>query len=309
MRPWWPLVASAPLFAACTVGGRPDAGTEACHNGVDDDGDGDVDCLDRDCDADTLCAMPLKSCTLPRDCGDAVKDTYSGLVCLQQKCIPPGPVDGKGKLVEFDHLASAQFDKYYTSVSVRPLSLMIRIVYPITASGRRLGCAELVPLAGAGTECTRSAVDTLADLNLVYRNLIALNWGTVSGSQVVFNNLLMTWPQGDDFIVYAEAWWGGRTTGDRLEAVPTGNRAGLWCQEQVKIEPAMATWQAKFFEPCGRSAEPASLVSCPAAPGPCCEASDRVAYSGSGTCAPAGFCQYAESRQNCPNGCTAGACR
>ena len=40
---------------------------EICDNGIDDDGDGQIDCLDGDCAADATCALPADTCIAPSD--------------------------------------------------------------------------------------------------------------------------------------------------------------------------------------------------------------------------------------------------
>ncbi|MEZ5023845.1 MAG: fibronectin type III domain-containing protein, partial [Chitinophagales bacterium] len=40
---------------------------EICDNGIDDDGDGQIDCLDGDCAADATCALPADTCIAPAD--------------------------------------------------------------------------------------------------------------------------------------------------------------------------------------------------------------------------------------------------
>lgn len=312
-------------YAQCLAGRcRPDTCADAARNGDEIDvdcggptcapcADGQACAAGRDCAGGVCVGGRCAPCGRTFDCGNVLNDGVAYLVCLRGKCFAPGPVDpATGRVIEFEHSASAVYERYYTTVAtVRPRTLILRFVYPVTVSGRRLTCPDLLGLSGAGTECTRSALDRNGEVNQVYRQVINLNWTTASGSQVVFNNLLGGYVAGEEYLFLAETWWGARTLGDQNESVPTGNRAGVYCLDTVRLYNQMPTLQAHFYEPCGDPKDPASQVHCPQTPPvPCCNGSTLVSYAGAGSCAPAGNCGYTETSQSClPRGCTAGACQ
>jgi hypothetical protein len=60
---------------------------ENCTNGVDDDGDGLVDCLDPDCASDPSCATP----TTEQNCSDGIDNDRDGLAdCRDPDCVSSG---------------------------------------------------------------------------------------------------------------------------------------------------------------------------------------------------------------------------
>jgi len=58
------------IQADCTCAGLPLAPGEICGNGIDDDGDGLIDCLDNDCCGTATCQIPSVQISIPEeDCG------------------------------------------------------------------------------------------------------------------------------------------------------------------------------------------------------------------------------------------------
>jgi hypothetical protein len=73
MKPVLALLALAVCCAACTNEVRLPGKKESCTNGLDDDGDGKVDCLDPDCFGDAICQVVFEVC------GNTIDDDRTGL--------------------------------------------------------------------------------------------------------------------------------------------------------------------------------------------------------------------------------------
>lgn len=70
-------------------------GGEICDNGIDDDGDGDVDCADSDCDTSGFCAEEI--------CDNGVDDNYNGMTdCLDYQCVGQTACTGGGCTADTD---------------------------------------------------------------------------------------------------------------------------------------------------------------------------------------------------------------
>jgi hypothetical protein len=64
-----------------------DAGAEICSGGVDEDGDGLVDCSDPDCSGVTICGSPIYSMPFEGDCANGIDDDGDGYVdCTDPDC-------------------------------------------------------------------------------------------------------------------------------------------------------------------------------------------------------------------------------
>ncbi len=90
-------------FSACETSKNPATPDEICNNQLDDDGDGDVDCLDTDCAGATICLFAQENCTNGTDddfdgdvdCEDA--DCANAAACQpQEDCTNGIDDDGDG---------------------------------------------------------------------------------------------------------------------------------------------------------------------------------------------------------------------
>ncbi|MFA5936100.1 MAG: fibronectin type III domain-containing protein [Patescibacteria group bacterium] len=67
---------------------QPENTPAACSNGIDDDGDGDVDCIDSECAVLPICAGPQPENT-PAACSNGVDDDQDGAIdCQDSECVP-----------------------------------------------------------------------------------------------------------------------------------------------------------------------------------------------------------------------------
>ncbi|HCF60279.1 MAG TPA: hypothetical protein DFS52_20060 [Myxococcales bacterium] len=235
-------------------GAPPDAQTDGevegpkevnCVDKADNDGDGLVDCDDPDCATDNACRpKPPKPCSRQSDCGNIVDELVTKC-CLNKspvgdepegalRCFAPGPAELDGAPKESNILFGLAFDSFASSPS-KPKVALVRFLYPKKLDGSALTCQEVLGLNGA-TEDTRSQLDENPALNQVFRSLYPLNW--TSGT--TFRNMIATVPQGKSFILYGEAWYGGRELNH-----PTGNRAATFCKDGVTIDDSST---GKHFE-------------------------------------------------------------
>lgn len=85
----------ATTIGGCSAEPRYQANESDCGNGVDDDFDGDEDCMDSDCAEDVDCGDP--DCERERECPDGGEDV-EGVICSSAAC--GGDVTGRWSLVE-----------------------------------------------------------------------------------------------------------------------------------------------------------------------------------------------------------------
>jgi hypothetical protein len=227
------------LVAACLAGcsdapppaGAPDA-SEArealCANGIDDDGDGRIDCGDSDCLGDAACTRPPpRSCSRQKDCGDIVSELVVDC-CLadaasggELKCLPPGSFDpstGKASTVSVNVASDLTLYQSW-QFEQRPKSVVLRVVYPERIDGTPLTCADLPSLSGA-TQAERNKLDDDATVNEIFRSLFVPDWSF--GATVRF---LIIPPRARNALLYGEAW-----TGPRDNMNPTGSRDSTACR-------------------------------------------------------------------------------
>jgi hypothetical protein len=252
-----PLGIAALLALGCGDGtsgtppdGQPDSAVEGpkelnCVDRADDDGDGLVDCADPDCSVDIACRpKPPKPCSRQRDCGNIVDELVTKC-CLPKspvsdepegalRCFAPGPTEPDGDPKESNIFFGLNLDRF-ASASSKPKVALVRFIYPKKLDGGPLTCQEVLALTGA-TQDTRSQLDDNPEINQVFRCLYPLDWG--SGTS--FRNMIATVPQGKGFLLYGEAWYGGRELN-----YPTGNRAATFCRDDVTIDDSSV---GKHFE-------------------------------------------------------------
>ncbi|MGC4115804.1 MAG: hypothetical protein QM765_14635 [Myxococcales bacterium] len=222
--------------AAGPDAGPADAGKREtnCEDVLDEDGDGKTDCDDSDCSAMLEC-KPVEppSCTKQRECGDIVNEVVTNL-CLEGKCVPPGPKTLHNQPLTSNIYFDMTFKTPLTN-EPRPQTVVIRLVYPETLDKKPLSCAEVI---GKISDNTKSCVDTTTravlennpNINQVFRALYPLpNWNC-SGTVCQFPNMIATVPQGNNYILYGEAWYGERDLN-----YPKGQCAALFCIEGKSV--------------------------------------------------------------------------
>jgi len=96
---WWFLGCTAVAFIGCGGGGGAQPGpaqpgvdvSESCASGIDEDGDGKVDCDDEDCATDTACRPAGEDCTNGiDDDGNGRTDCEDDECSMAPTCQEPG---------------------------------------------------------------------------------------------------------------------------------------------------------------------------------------------------------------------------
>ncbi|HEY3450895.1 MAG TPA: hypothetical protein VGK67_31355 [Myxococcales bacterium] len=233
------------VLAGCGGGGGAPAGADAgtvdagptreanCGDLVDEDADGKTDCDDPDCSGFLEC-KPVEpgACAKQRDCGNIVDETFTNL-CLGGKCVPPGPKTIKNEPVTSQAFFDLTLKAPLTNVP-RPQTVVVRFVYPEKLDRTPLSCTDVIGKLSDGTkncvdQTTRTVLDGNPAINQVFRVLYPLTWNC-TGTICQFPNLIATVPQGQNFILYGEAWYGERNLN-----YPTGQCASLFCIEGKSV--------------------------------------------------------------------------
>ncbi len=129
---------------ACVV---PD---EICDNGIDDDGDGQVDCADGDCNGHPSCTVPVE------DCDNGADDDGDGQVdCADADCAAHPSCQDPGELIELQNgVAIANLDgndQEWVHFGIQIPDNAIDLVIRITGGD---GDADLYTLAGTQPDRT-----------------------------------------------------------------------------------------------------------------------------------------------------------
>ncbi|MEO2148744.1 MAG: dockerin type I repeat-containing protein [bacterium] len=143
-----------------TLGGAPTA--ENCTNGVDDDGDGLIDCEDADCDLDPACAGPP-----PENCTNGTDDDGDGLAdCDDPDC--SGAPSCQVPLDGFTFIASDVLASYSPATGNGSFSATLSIEedatapgYPNQTQGFSFGLANNPSLITATTWTAAASLDGL----------------------------------------------------------------------------------------------------------------------------------------------------
>ena len=239
-RLWFALAATLALSACGGDPVPPPAGLDAstpketaCGDQIDDDGDGKTDCDDPDCAPFAECTpVEPPTCTMQRDCGNIVDEVYTRC-CLAGKCVPPGPKTLKNDFVTAQVFFDLTFKSTLTG-SQKPLSVALRLLYPEKLDKTPLSCADVIGKISDNTKncvdsTTRSVIDKNANFNQVFRGVSQLSWNC-GGTECQFSNMFFTVPQGQNFVLYGEAWYGPRELNE-----PTGQCAAYYCVEGKSV--------------------------------------------------------------------------
>lgn len=222
-------LALSPALAGCAdpeVPQPPDASValEVCGNQDDDDGDGLYDCADPDCREDPSCdAPPPKPCDAQQVCGNIV-DQLVTPVCVDQKCVPPGPSDARGKPLDVEVVFTLVLKAPF-GLGTLPRSSVIRLVYPRRVDGSALSCAELLELNGGELQ-TRDRLDADRTINQVFRALYPLPSKGAASGDVVHTTTGWFVPKAKGLLLYGEVW-----SGERQLNHPTGVRLSRACSD------------------------------------------------------------------------------
>jgi hypothetical protein len=219
------LTLLALLLAACS--GKDPIKMEQCHNGVDDDGNGLIDCADPACASDMGCkeagdAGYYGSC--PK-CGQTCANQS---VCVNQSWAFDTPLaqcsDGYCRNYTTSIEINVQLDTAanWTGTAFAFKSSGIRLVSKTAIDGSAVTCASLAAAASSKTQADQ--IETSNHFNLVGYDSRKL---TAAGGDMIpvqFVNVNV----GSDYLLWAELWAGSP---DSVTHLPTGNRLGWGCWE------------------------------------------------------------------------------
>ena len=200
---------------------------EICNNGLDDDGNGLVDCADPDCTAETacqqvdagwfgFCAKCGQTCTKQSEClSNGWSDTPLP-ICLSRKC--QALFEGIDIRFQMDTTAWAM-------VYPAPQSWQTRFIAKTALDGSAVTCATVSALA---TGVDGAHADQIEASNLF--NFLSYDTTPVStfssGSSLTQPYLHVN--TGANFLIWTELWSGTRSSDTKL---PTGTRMGVGCFE------------------------------------------------------------------------------
>ncbi len=219
------------------------AGEAVCADVKDDDGDGLLDCDDRDCAESAACLPPTgPSCTAQSECGNIILDRVSR-ACLGGQCITPGPRDENGNALLVSTNFSLSFDPLFSQAPEggKPKSIIIRVFHPELLDGSPLDCDGLKARAGA-VKADRTKLEGDAELNQLFRNLVPLVWGGTGNGGQVFQANDIKLPRGKDYLLYGEAWYGAREG-----ELPTATLASSDCKVLPDLTGAPDGTNLGFF--------------------------------------------------------------
>jgi hypothetical protein len=222
------LALAALLFlAACS--GPPPKKVESCHNGVDDDGNGLIDCADPACASDP-------GCMVVQDAGYYGTCSRCGTACTQQTTCLDQSYAFDNPLAE---CSSSNCRLYTTGVQVDvqidtaanwtgfnyPIgSTNIRFVSKTAVDGSAVSCATVQAAAMGKMATDADQLEKSGKFNLVGFDARKV---TATGGQSISEHFVNV-NVGADFVLWVELWGGPP---DSVTHLPTGNRFGWGCYE------------------------------------------------------------------------------
>ncbi|MBE2248308.1 MAG: hypothetical protein IAE78_02090 [Myxococcus sp.] len=220
--------------SACSV--MPNGPRETCGNGIDDDGNGLIDCADPDCKGKAECSYDGgffgscgkcgTSCTNQTQC---LTTSYFNDVPLPYCENPDGGSEKKctafAKNVQVDVILNAQ--GAWGTLIGPTRSIATRFIKRKAADGTPVNCM-IVEAAAAGR--TAANARQLEDSGrFTYQGIDVRPISNASGSiPIRFLNVLV----GGDFLIWMEMWGGPP---DSTTKFPTGNRLGFECFDGPSI--------------------------------------------------------------------------
>jgi hypothetical protein len=205
-----------------------DAQREVCGNGVDDDGNGKVDCADPDCAGQSGCVTIVdagsfggcmkcgNTCTGQEDCQSYnYVDDRPVPYCLQGRCTA----------LEAFIQVRVQLDTKmnWSGLGVSPQSGSTRFIKKAARDGSAVTCARLAATASDKTK--PSAIEDAKQYVIQGLDVTRIT-NPMLGQGITYG--FVNTQTGGDFLVWAELWGGPPNSNTKL---PSGNRLGWGCFE------------------------------------------------------------------------------
>jgi hypothetical protein len=197
-------------------GGLPDTGTEDCFNGVDDDADGAIDCLDPSC-------LVIAECT--PDCTGQVPgcegDQQGAInrVCVGGSCEAAGQISEDGALLRGSVVVYSTLVAAIQAQAGQNKAYLVEFFHPVRPDGSQATCDDLFEAGRSGAP--------VEGFNVV---------GSTSGSINVGDTTIPSMATGIPVEAEGSGWLMlSRLYGARDNGMPAGELVGLGCQESVII--------------------------------------------------------------------------
>ncbi len=225
----------AMFFAGCSGGpATSDAGVELCDDGVDNNGNGLIDCADPSCEAQVVCAPDYGSC---EKCGQACTVQAD---CVERDVFRDQPVPLCTAGVCRANAEYVRPNVVGVNVPVFapriPRSASVRFIKKTALDGSAVTCARIKAVAdGADPENVEDfdAIETSGAFNLMGIDVTPIQQWTAAD-----NTLRMRWvptQTGSDYLIWMD-FWGGPRNGD----YPSGGRIGHGCvEDSARLTPVV----------------------------------------------------------------------
>lgn len=222
------------LVLSCSPVGQK---TEVCNNGIDDDGNGFVDCADPGCSVELacqavdagfwgFCAKCGATCTQQAEClSNGWSDTPLPM-CLARKC----QALFEGIDVRFEMDTSG-----WAGVSQPVQSWQTRFISKTAIDGTAVTCAKVRALATAVDGAHADQIEASKLFNFLSYDTTPITTFTPTSLTQAFLHV----NTGANFLIWTELWSGTRSSDTKL---PTGTRWGVGCFEtgpavaELKVE-------------------------------------------------------------------------
>ena len=200
---------------------------ENCLNGIDDDGNGLVDCADSACFADPACrttdagyygacAKCGQPCVKPQDCFANGWNDGPLPQCLGTRC--SALLQGIQLRFEVDSTA-------YRGLSIPPkTSMNTRFVMKAALDNSTVGCATLEGVASSKLQADADQIERSNRFNFLAYDVTPV----VATGGTTFSQPFLNVGTGSNFIIWTE-WWSAPP--DSNTKLPSGTRMGWGCFE------------------------------------------------------------------------------
>ncbi len=217
------MIRFAPLLLCALLAGcSAEMKREVCGDGIDNDGNGQTDCDDRDCTGQPVCTPPdygscakcSQACSVQSACVTSYLDERPIPLCVSGRCsavekfIQPS--------IDLDTAANWQ------GLTFSPRSGSTRFIKKFANDGSPVTCATVSAVAS-----DRNASGAIeASSNLIVQGLDVTPVNTMAGQ--VINYTFVNTQTGGDYLIWTELWGGPVSSTTKL---PSGRRFGYGCYE------------------------------------------------------------------------------
>ncbi len=197
---------------------------EVCGDGIDNDGNGQTDCEDRDCTGQPVCVPPdygncakcSQPCTVQSACVTSYLDERPIPLCVNGRCFAVEKFIQPR--IELDTAAN------WRGLTFTPKSASTRFIKKVANDGSPVTCATVFAVANDRTTAGAGAIE--ASSNLIVQGLDVTPVNTMLGQVISFT--FVNTQTGSDYLIWTELWGGPVSSSTKL---PSGRRFGYGCFE------------------------------------------------------------------------------